>query len=459
MPIRVAVTGSVAPPPAGFAEADLTLDLASPQRNLTLSLGPLAGCLSTRCRDLVELAAAVYAADIAVPRGTNEAWVRDLELFIPVRDPDFWRAQQPATEALLYELTADNIALRFGLLRERAAQRVQAGEQDAAGRQPVGRADCVSLLSGGLDSFAGAVVLLRTGRQPLFVSHAPGSPTIEGAQRQVAAALRQRFPGPWQHLSLRCAPARRKAPPPAGGSSAPAQSGAGFPELPDREPSQRSRSFLFMALATAAAEVSGAGELYVFENGILTVNIPMSPARVGSLSTRTTHPRVLHLFSALAGAVLGRPVPIVNPFALRTKAEVIRDALKSVMAIDEIQAAVSCWQASRSSRACGACVPCLLRRISMLAAGLPDEAYQLDLLADPLKHPHTDALANLTDLVALAADFTNLHDQVLLGNYPDLLDGEDYGLSAGLVIDLYRRFAREVFQVLDEHFGATARLR
>ncbi|MFQ6131931.1 MAG: 7-cyano-7-deazaguanine synthase [Armatimonadota bacterium] len=440
MPTRVVVSGWADAAAVPFGKAELVLDLHSARRNLTLNLDPLVPSLCPRTHDLVELAAAVYAADIVVPRGRNEAWVRDLEILMPVRELEFWRAHQRVAELLLHELTGDNVALHFG-------SHEGPWEGDPRGGAEVGPADCVSLLSGGLDSFAGAAALLKTGRQPLLVSHAPGSPTIEGAQRSVVAALRGGFRGSWEHLSLYCGPSRVAEP------------SADLPRLADREPSQRARSFLFMALAAAAAEASGAGEMYVFENGILAMNVPMSRARVGSMSTRTAHPRVLHTFSELAGAVLGRPLTIANPFAVRTKAEVLRDALRPLVSVDEIRAAVSCWQASRASRACGACVPCLLRRISVLAAGLPDEVYQLDLLADPLSHSGTDALANLVDLAAMAKDFAELDDEALLRTYPELLDGEDHGLSAPLVADLYRRFAAEFFHVLRDHFPAAARVR
>ncbi len=389
------------------------------------------------CRDLVEVAAAVYADDIALPRGRNEAWVRDVELVMPVRELDLWRAEQALVTRLVYELTGDNLAFRFTHLP---------GNDPVKPNTRLGRADCVSLLSGGLDSFAGATTLLRAGRRPILVSHTAGSPTIEAAQRRVGGLLQGVFGDALRHITCFVGPSRVAAP------------AMPLPDLESREPSQRSRSLLFLALATAAAAASGAEAIYIFENGILAASLPLSRARVGGLRTRTAHPEVLALFSRLAETTLGRRVALLNPFARLTKAEVIEQALRPRFRIDDIQAADSCWQGTRAARACGGCMPCLVRRISMLAAGLPDEVYQLDLLSDPSAHTDTDALANLSDLVTCTTRFRVLAEQDLLMTYPELLEAAAHGLGPEAVVGVYRRFGEEIERVLRDHFPAAAAL-
>ena len=58
------------------------------------------------------------------------------------------------------------------------------------------------------------------------------------------------------------------------------------------------------------------------ENGYIALNIPLTPSRVGTCSTRTTHPYFLHTVRELTG-LLGMTNPIENPLAGRTKGEVL----------------------------------------------------------------------------------------------------------------------------------------
>src|SRR4029077_3996326 len=84
------------------------------------------------------------------------------------------------------------------------------------------------------------------------------------------------------------------------------------------ERSQRSRSILFIAygiLGATLLEKYQAGErvtLFLPENGFISLNIPLTPLRIGSLSTRTTHPFYLRHFQELLN-LAGFRVDIENP--------------------------------------------------------------------------------------------------------------------------------------------------
>lgn len=72
------------------------------------------------------------------------------------------------------------------------------------------------------------------------------------------------------------------------------------------EISTRARSIIFYGFAALAVSVVNSSEpinLYVPENGFISLNMPLSPARIGSLSTKTTHPvflrKLQQLFEAL----------------------------------------------------------------------------------------------------------------------------------------------------------------
>jgi 7-cyano-7-deazaguanine synthase in queuosine biosynthesis len=436
---RVAVVDGLAPEVRASVTADSTvcLDWSSPARNCQFAIGALeaaAGPVSAVVRDLLDVAAAVYLADLAVPRGRNEEFVRSLEIHMPVRCPDAWAAATDDLARLVYLLTGDNVVLTF---------HPRDAEDSSRAAPPSFQPDSVCLLSGGLDSLAGAVALLRTGRQPLFVSHRSGNPTSAWAQRNAAGSLRKISSG-FAHVQVSLMPR-------------PAPGAMIFPPPEEREFSRRARSLVFLALGAAAAAGLGTAEVYLCENGVLTAALPFAPSRTGALSTRSTHPAVLDLFNSVCRR-LGLTAPVLNPFLYRTKADILRDILRPNLSIDDIQATVSCWMTGRRHRPCGGCVPCLVRRVSMLAAGLPDEAAEIDLLASPSAYRGTDAYVNLVDLLGYVAGLRSRDELQLLLQTPALLDLQPYGVSVPDVVAVLKRFGDEVAGVVEARFPAAARL-
>lgn len=435
----VAVSGAASLPPQ--READLRVQWDGQGRNATRNLSKLTETLPHSlpplALDLLDIATTVHLADIAAPRGRNERWARSLELVVPVREPLFWREVRDDLTYLMYVLTRDAVEFDF-------AAKTATAEESTPSSAPF-QADCVSLLSGGVDSLAGAVMLLKTGRQPLFVSHSSGNPTIRKTQATVASCLEMLVPN-----AGRIAEAGLHG----GGSGSPQYP---FPPAEQREPSQRARSFLFMSLAMVAAVGQGVSEVFICENGILTMALPLSKARVGGFSTRSTHPKVIALMNQLCQKA-GFRCQLQNPLVYQTKGEIIRDILRPALSPFDIQRTVSCWATGRSSRQCGGCVACLVRRFSMLTAGLPDEAYEMDMLNRPRDYVGTDGYSNLMDLLGQASDFAGDDDSQLLFSYPELLDLPSGGVSIRETIRMYRRHAEQVLAVVDQHFPAVAAL-
>jgi hypothetical protein len=213
-----------------------------------------------------------------------------------------------------------------------------------------------------------------------------------------------------------------------------------------------------MTLAAVAAATAGLKEAYIPENGVLTASLPLSRARIGSLSTRSTDPGVITLFNALCEQA-GWTCRMQNPFLYQTKAQLLRDVLRSALHPLDIQKTVSCWMTGRLNRQCGGCVPCILRRIAMLAAGLPDEAYMMDVLSQPLKHAGTDAFTNLVDLLGQTDMVLTKSEEELLRECPRLLELAAAGADLIQVIATLRCHATEVKQVLTQHFPEAAALR
>jgi hypothetical protein len=142
--------------------------------------------------------------------------------------------------------------------------------------------------------------------------------------------------------------------------------------------SMRTRSFQFLALGVMAAEAvasyrgSNAIDLVVCENGLIALNPPLTPRRIGSHSTRTAHPHFLRGVQNILDA-LGLPVRVSNPYRHLTKGEMAlphagRPDFRAFAA-----ATVSCGKWKRRNQQCGRCVPCLIRRASLHAGGVVDD--------------------------------------------------------------------------------------
>jgi hypothetical protein len=305
-----------------------------------------------RAWDFLSIALAVFAADRFVLRGdAADGWTRILNLSVDVVDPAPWTARAERFAAALRFLTGDIWSLSFN-----------AGGKTAPSFQ--GRLtdrDCACLFSGGLDSLIGAISLLEQGARPLLVSQA--------SQKE----------GPYQaYLAGRI------------GLSDHRFAGKAIERGPEEyEQSSRARSILFFAYGVIAAAGIG-GRLIVPENGLISINPPLTNRRVGSLSTRTTHPYfVSELQGVLDGAAVG--VTIRNPCGLMTKGEMLAACPGDKIA-KLASESYSCGKGKRKNQQCGRCVPCLIRRAAFLKARIPDQtAYQVMDLATDAKNDDVQA--------------------------------------------------------------------
>ena len=349
--------------------ATVLLDWFEDRRGSTIQYDPefLKGLApSTVARDFFRLAGTVFCADKTIPRAdTTDFWTRDISLTVPVSDPDLWgRAADLLRKALSF-LSGDRWHLEF-LLDE---TEIPEAETLATGT------DTVTLFSGGLDSLAGAIDLLEAGRCLTLVGHHDGSLTLS-KQEELYRALREHYGDErvsLRKLLLRPAPRRVSQARPLSGTE---------------ENTTRARSFLFMAAGIAVADSLGPGlPLHVPENGFIGINVPISPARAGSLSTRTTHPLFLH-FLAEALERLGINHMVTNPFRLMTKGEMLVASPAATLLGELAPRSISCshpeaarWR-KRPQGNCGYCYPCLIRRAALHRLGSDGTQYAWDALAD-----------------------------------------------------------------------------
>ena len=309
---------------------------------------------SARAWDLLSLVLAVVAGDHAHHRSESpDGWTRQIDITVAVTDPDFWNSQSALLRYLLGFLMTDVWRVEFvggGFMPEPHSPPTPSPE------------DCVVLLSGGLDSLIGAIDLTAAGHTPLAVSH-----VVRGDREKQAT-----FAGRLPPKGLRLIQLNHNVTVPN-------------PETP---PSQRSRSLAFLAYGVLAATTldryakSPPGTLFVCENGFIGINPPLTGSRIGSLSTRTTHPVVLTLFQDLLNAA-GLTVELANPYQLQTKGEMLAGCANQILLDELASTSTSCGRFKQFGyKHCGRCVPCLIRRAAFLHAGRPDKTkYRYDKLS------------------------------------------------------------------------------
>jgi 7-cyano-7-deazaguanine synthase in queuosine biosynthesis len=335
----------------------LRIDLRKPSGGYKFGLDQIVEQLA-RCglrpsntgMDLLILAVAVQIADTRISRSRNaeDSWTREIDLTVPVTDPVCWNSTAPLIERMLRFLSGDIWKLRFMKRPVMAEKAVEL----AIGSPP----DLVTLFSGGMDSYLGAVELLHAGRNPLFVSHYWDLGT--SSQAECADHLETEF-GNFhaRHLRIRIGAQKRDVL-----SNHP----------PENENSQRARSFVFFALAAAAASsLAGPVEVTVPENGLISLNVPLDVHRIGAYSTRTTHPFYMARWNEVLAA-LRISASLKNPFQCLTKGEMIVQSPRLDFVRRTVASTISCssvakarWGGSAPGH-CGHCYPCLIRRAAEL---------------------------------------------------------------------------------------------
>jgi hypothetical protein len=315
--------------------------------------------------DLLNLATAVYATDLRIPRKLSaDRWQRSIHLHMPVREPDLWAPLQEEINRVLSYLTGDSWDVRF-----RAAEPFQLPTRPKRAKVLVPTdSNVVALFSGGLDSLVGAIDLLEDGQRPVLVGH-HGSGMTKTAQNHVLQRLRASYDKDLSDLLFFVQPHKQQ------------RSG---------EQSMRSRSFLFLSLGVlVSTALAHQPPLVVAENGLISLNIPLTPSRMGSLSTRTTHPFFVKSFQNLL-AGLGIPTIIETPYRFQTKGEMLKACKSREVLRDSLPLSMSCSHSETGRFAgsspgvhCGYCVPCLIRRASTRAARFLDSPYRVDVLAHP----------------------------------------------------------------------------
>jgi 7-cyano-7-deazaguanine synthase in queuosine biosynthesis len=395
--------------------------------------------------DLLEIAAYVHCADQIVSRGGEVSrglgadWRRDLRFIVPVREPDRWSSPEVrgSLQRLLGFMSDDTFRFEFVDMRDPPPVEGYLNFGEEIGD----RSDEVLLFSGGLDSLAGAVDRLCNGKSRLLLVSHQSSTKIADRQYFLASELANRFPGRVLHVPVRLTKHGLRA----------------------VETTQRSRSFLFGALAALVSSMSGTHGFRCFENGIVSFNLPIAGQVVGTAATRTTHPRVIRDLSGFLSTLGVGTIEVENPFLWLTKAEVAELLCISGHA-DLAKHSVSCSRVHEMTRLhthCGCCSQCLDRRFGALAGGLgrndPEEMYETDLLTGTREKAEDRVMSE--SFVRHALELQTLTEEGFIRRFAG-----EIGRAAGYVprlsadevaqnmLHLHRRHAGAVRNVLEDGY-------
>ncbi len=298
--------------------------------------------------DILILAGLVYLADTRISRSRNseDSWTREISIEIPVYNLAKWAALSDLFIGMLDFLTGDKWSLSF-VKRDDELSRKSERENSKP------KFDAVTLFSGGMDSLIGTINHLENRGKIALISHA-GDTYTKNVQRKLLSLLNEKYIGlnP-QYLDLWMV--FEKSLIPSAGS----------------ENTTRSRSFLFIAFGIfAISGMEDVSTLEVPENGLIALNVPLDELRIGSYSTRTTHPFYLKSWDKILKG-LGFELTVQNPYWNKTKGEMSDQCLNKDFLLQVVQNSISCssphkarWS-SATLQHCGYCIPCIIRRAAM----------------------------------------------------------------------------------------------
>jgi len=334
--------------------------------------------------DLLVVANTIYLVDQLVPRSYfPDNWTRELSVVIPVENALLWNEVSALLSDALQFLTGDKWQLAFNDRRLPIYHHRHRRLRSKA----ILAASTVCLLSGGLDSLVGAINLMEgQDREITLVSHYDLGSNAKKTQANLAKGLQKAYP-----LRINLVQAR------VGGVSHFSRSSGIFSQVQNplaKETTFRSRSIVFLALGLYVAKQHSTEfdvPLLVPENGFIALNPPLTDARIGSCSTKTTHPIFLDKFQSITRR-LGIANSISNPLMNRSKGEVLAQASNQALVQELARQSVSCAHPTRRQgwyrrdvSHCGYCIPCIFRRASLHRIGLDNGSdYGFDVWAGEL---------------------------------------------------------------------------
>ena len=352
--------------------------------------------------DLLVLAMVVFSIDHMIDRKySDDNWQRNITIHLPVQKPEMWAKCEDILGNLLNFLSGDKWSFRF-----------RKSSKSIKYQNKLYSSEHICLFSGGADSLVGAIDLLEQGKSVEFVGHHGKGITLI-KQKEISNTLKKRYKNQTNFNFF-------------------------FVEAPKIksmavETTTRARSFLFIALAACKYHCHEKSvNLYIPENGLISLNVPLTHSRTGSLSTKTTHPYYLMMYQKLFDT-LGFDLKIISNYRFMTKGEMFRNCMNIELLNSLLKRSMSCshpeqsrWTGRSPNLHCGRCLPCLIRKAAIKKAGLKDANYATNVLSkapDPSKKGGSDYRAIQMGLERFLLS-TNFNDYFLVKNSGPLGDNE-----------------------------------
>lgn len=166
------------------------------------------------------------------------------------------------------------------------------------------------------------------------------------------------------------------------------------------ETSVRSRGFKFAAITAVAAHISGAEKIVVPESGQGAFG-PVLITLHNTYADYRNYPTYFRKMEKFIKAVLGHQVSYDQPRLWHTKGQTIKDfrsLQRSDRSYNDLITTRSCWQMrwnvfiGGKRQQCGLCPACILRRMSMHAAGLEEPVENIYFFPDLTAEHYSDAM-------------------------------------------------------------------
>lgn len=315
--------------------------------------------------DLMALALLVYIADTRISREKHaqDSWTREIFIELPVVKPELWKGKKQTIERMLKFLTGDIWEVRF------LTRRITFSQTD---KEKSGAYESISLFSGGMDSLISTINQMERGHNTLLAAHAAEG-LVKKSQTDIISKLDEHYPD-IKHTLIDLWTSIPRDIIVEGGE----------------DNTTRSRSFLFISYAVfIASGTDNLKKLIIPENGLIAINVPMDSMRVGSHSTRTTHPFYLKRWNELLND-LNFNLEVKNSYCNKTKGEMAAECLNKAVLYELIPYSMSCSSPSKiryksaPSQHCGYCLPCLIRRAAMYRAFRQDPTIYYEKQLGPL---------------------------------------------------------------------------
>jgi 7-cyano-7-deazaguanine synthase in queuosine biosynthesis len=290
--------------------------------------------------EFFELMLVFYTAD-RLSKRSRHTWRRDFKIVFPVRRVSLWQSARDTVQDLIWSCTGDQVGLHIA---ERSGPGILRSPHFAL-EHPCETE--VVLLSDGLDSLCGAFERAKAPvENSAFVS--VNTNTRTGARlRAIRAGLQEVL----------------------GARASFFEVGLNLVKAPrEQERTQRSRTMLSIAAGLTAAAAQASRRVWVCENGMGILNLPISSIQADHEASQVLHPRNLAKWKAVSDLLIGG-ASVFYPNRYKTKAQMV--AALPERALRLIAQTSSCDHPQRydANAGCGVCGSCVYRKMALMPSG------------------------------------------------------------------------------------------